>query len=328
METEKISVIVPAYNNAPWLPRCLDSLLAQNYENLEIIVVDDGSTDNTKEILAEYTARDSCVKAIHKANGGVTSARLRGIAESTGEWIGFTDGDDEVEPQMFARLLENAHKYGADISHCGYRRIFPDGTVEYHYNSGVLRQQDSVTALRDLLEEKLIEPGLCSKLFKRELCMDLNDRMVGSIKNNEDLLMNFYLFSQAEKAVYEDVCPYHYLIRRGSASRSKLNESRIYDPIRVREIILEACGQELKEDAKQALLRASLYVYALLTMEKGREYAVHRQNVRRKIAEGKADYPLLSKRNRVLAEMIRTCPWLFRIAFRGYVACFLHGHYE
>ena len=115
----KLSVIVPAYNNALWLPRCLDSILSQTYSDLEVLVVDDGSKDNTPEVLREYEARDSRIRGIRKENGGVTSARLRGLAEATGDWIGFVDADDEIEPQMYGRLMENARKYHADISHCG-----------------------------------------------------------------------------------------------------------------------------------------------------------------------------------------------------------------
>ena len=109
MNTEKISVIVPAYNCAEWLPRCIDSLLAQTYHNLEIIVVDDGSKDNTMELMAEYEARFPNVKAVRKKNGGEYAARLTGVEYANGDWIGFVDADDEVEPEMYERLLNNAH---------------------------------------------------------------------------------------------------------------------------------------------------------------------------------------------------------------------------
>lgn len=328
MHDHKISVIVPTYNNAQWISRSLDSLLAQTYGNLEIVVVNDGSYDNTEEILNAYAAKHDRMKAIHKENGGVTSARLRGVAEATGEWIGFVDADDFVEPQMYQRLMENADAYQADISHCGYQRNFPDRKTEYHGNAGNLYLQDRLTALRDLLEERLVEPGLCSKLFKRELFQGLEEWMDSSIKNNEDMLMNFYLFSRSEKSIYEDVCPYHYVLRDSSASRRKLNAHRIYDPIRVREIILEACEPELRTDAKQALLRTCLFVYALLALETGREYSAHRQKVRQILAAQKEDYHILTKRNQILAELIRIAPWLFRMAFAAYVFCFRKGHYE
>ena len=185
-----ISVIVPAYNAAPWLPRILDSLLAQTWENLEILVVDDGSSDNTPEVLADYAARFDKVRFLRKKNGGEYAARLSGVENARGEWIGFADADDEVEPQMYEMLLRNALENGAGISHCGYKVIYGDGKVEYLQNSGLRKCQDSLTACRDLLEEKIMETGLCSKLFRRELFEGLREWMDFSIVNNGDLLMN------------------------------------------------------------------------------------------------------------------------------------------
>jgi len=328
MGTDTISVVIPAYNTALWLSQCLDSLLAQTHEKIEIIVVDDGSQDDTLPIIQKYAARDSRVKAIHKKNGGVTSARLRGIAEATGDWIGFVDSDDEIEPQMYARLLENAHSFCANISHCSYRRDYADGRVEYKDTSREMIQNDRLQGLQSLLEERRFEPGLCSKLFHRSLFWGLEEKMDLSIKNNEDMLMNYYLFSQATSSVYEGVCPYHYKMRDNSASHRKLNEHRIYDPIRVREIILESCDTELKEDAKQALLRAELYVYALLTVETDKEYRIHRKTIRNKIVGHRDYFSVLTKRNQLLAHIICVAPWIFQMAFRAYAYLLRGGKYE
>lgn len=234
----KISVIVPAYNIASDLPRCLDSLLSQTYQNLEIIVVNDGSKDNTANVINAYAARDNRIKAIHKENGGVTSARLRGVAEATGEYIGFVDGDDDIAPDMYAKLMENATAYGADISHCGYQMVFPGGKIDYYYNTGRLVEQDNTKGLWDLIEGGFVEPGLVCKLYRRELFAGLSGWMDMSIRTNEDLLMNFYLFRQAEKSVFEDICPYHYMLRTGSATTSKLNAHRLWDPLKVTRIML------------------------------------------------------------------------------------------
>ena len=95
-----ISVIVPVYNVAADLPRCLNSILAQTYPEIEIVAVDDGSPDNSGKILDQYAKQHNNLRVIHKENGGVTSARLRGLQEARGEWIGFVDGDDEIEPDM------------------------------------------------------------------------------------------------------------------------------------------------------------------------------------------------------------------------------------
>ncbi len=322
MDGERISVIVPAYNNAPWLPRCLDSLLAQTYRNLEIIVVNDGSTDDTKTVLDAYAADYGRVKAVHKENGGVTSARLRGVAEASGQWIGFMDGDDEIEPQMYARLWENAKTYGANISHCGHQVLFPDGRVGFVHNSGVLRQQDKLAGLRDLLDGGLVESSLCTKLFRRELFEGLTGWMDPSIQNNEDFLMNYYLFAQSERAVFEDICPYHYILRHGSASYRQMHEHSIFDPIRVRQKILGSCCPELREDARRALLRNCLFAYGQLSLNLAKEFDGYRERVRRLLMDQKAYFYLLSARNRLLAQMVCNMPWAFHLAYGVYVKLF------
>ena len=324
---QTISIIVPAYNNAPWIGRCLDSLLAQTYENIEIITVDDGSRDNTYAIMCAYAEKDSRVKVIHQENAGVTAARLRGVEEATGEWIGFVDGDDMVEPWMYERLLKNAHDYDADISHCGYVLLFPDGTLRKHYGTDMLRKQDRTTATRDLVEGRLVEPGLCNKLFKHELFQGINQMMDYSLKNYEDLLMNYYLFRQIQKAVFEDVCPYRYIIRGGSATQHKLNENKIYDPIRVRQIILDDCPPELHEDARGALVRTTLIAYSMLALETEKEYTPHKKNVREMLKEQKSGFYLLTKRNALLANMVCYTPWLFQVAYRFYVK-YIQDPYE
>lgn len=244
----KISIIIPAYNIDRYLGHTLDSVLLQTYENIEIIVVNDGSTDGTASLIEQYVSKDSRVRAIYKENGGVTSARLRGVAEATGEWIGFVDGDDYVEPQMFEYLLKNALKYQTDISHCGYQMIFPNGRIDYYYNTGLLAKQDKITALRELLSGSRIEPGLCNKLFHKTLFHSLlhEDAMDCSIRNAEDLLMNYYLFKVSNSSVFEDICPYHYILRKNSAATSQLNEHKLLDPLRVTKIILADATPELQ----------------------------------------------------------------------------------
>lgn len=236
--SEKISIIIPAYNIQDYLGATLDSVLAQTWQNLEIIVVNDGSTDGTAAVMDTYAARDSRVRAIHKENGGVSSARLRGVAEATGTYIGFLDGDDFIEPEMYGRLLENLKHYGADISHCGYRMVFPSH-VDYYHNTGKLTLQQGERGCADLLDGSFVEPALVNKLYRRELFSGLDAWMDKSIRINEDLLMNFYLFRQAKTAVFEDICPYHYVLRKGSAATSRLNAHKLEDPLKVLHLLLE-----------------------------------------------------------------------------------------
>ena len=242
---DKISVIVPAYNNEKELPRMLDSILAQTHGNIEVIVVNDGSTDGTGEVIDRYAATDNRIKAVHKENGGVTSARLRGVEEVTGDWIGFVDGDDYIEPDMYERLLINALEHGADISHCGYQMVFPS-RVDYYYNTGRLVVQEQENGLRDLIEGRFVEPGVYTKLYRRELFGGLPAKMNTAIKINEDFLMNYWLFKEANKAVFEDVCPYHYILRPGSAATSRLNVYKLRDPLQVSKAIYADAEENIR----------------------------------------------------------------------------------
>ena len=321
-----ISVIVPVYNLEKDLPRCLDSILAQTHPALEVIAVDDGSRDGSRAVLEGYARRDSRVRPIFKENGGVTSARLRGLAEATGEWVGFVDGDDEIEPDMYGRLLENARKFGADISHCGYQMVFSDGRVNYFHNSGVIREQDSDTAIRDLLEGNLVEPGLWNKIYRRGLFRGL--QMPTDIHINEDLLMNYYLFKAAEHAVFEDWCPYHYIIRDGSASRSRLNEHRLYDPVRVKEIILADAVEALRPDAERALVNTCIYTYCSTVFDSSELSNRAAKDLRRTMADHRSALSALPKRTRVLGELILRTPHIFRLLYPVYVRFFQKSKYD
>ncbi len=282
-----ISVVIPAYNIADCLSGCLDSVLAQTHVALEVIVVDDGSTDATAQVLDAYAEKDVRIKAIHKENGGVTSARLRGIAEATGEWIGFVDGDDYIEPTMFEHLLSNAVRYQADIAHCGYQMVFPNGRVDYYYNTGRLVQQDNRTGLSDLLRGDFVEPGLCNKLFHQSLfrCLLYDDVMPRDIKINEDLLMNYYLFKEAQLSVYEDFCPYHYMLRKGSAATSKLNPHKLKDPLKVLDKLYEDTAGDAQVQ-EVVVLRRVRHMINMATMRyQGQKdlIAPYRREVRKRL---------------------------------------------
>ena len=115
MDEKLVSVIIPAYNIEDYIGRCLDSVISQTYKNLEIIVVDDGSRDHTGEILDNYAKKDRRIKVIHKENGGVSSARNKGIEAAEGDYIGFIDGDDLIEPEMYKTLVDLLEEENADI---------------------------------------------------------------------------------------------------------------------------------------------------------------------------------------------------------------------
>ena len=255
-----ISVIVPAYNIEKYISRCIDSIIAQTHTLLEIIIVDDGSTDATGHIIDKYAADDKRIVAVHKKNGGVSSARTAGIQKANGAYIGFVDGDDYIEPNMYEFLLENALKYNADISHCGYKMIFPDGHEDLYYETGHLILQSHQSGLYDLLSGEFVEPALYNKLYRKSV-VDFVDSPLwdSSIRINEDLLLNYILFSNANSAVYEDKTFYHYILRQGSAATSKNMHYKITDSMRVISIIC-------KDTENNSILHPVIYTRYLRTL--------------------------------------------------------------
>lgn len=327
--SDLVSVIVPVYNVEGELSRCLDSILGQTYPNIEIVAVNDGSTDASGRILDRYAQEYANIRVIHKENGGVTSARLRGIAEASGEWIGFVDGDDEIEPNMYERLLSNAIEYEAEISHCGYQMCFADGRVNYFHNTNVLEKQNRITALRELLSGARVEPGLWNKLFHKSLFHSLlhNGMMPADIRINEDLLMNYYLFSNARQTVFHDWCPYHYIVRSTSASRAKLNDHKIYDPIRVKEMIRQDATEDIRDDAQRAYVNTCINTYHTL-MFAGAEYRDDLMKVRDLLKDEKESFYLLGKKRALMARMILVVPLVYRLFYGMYCRHFQKNVYS
>lgn len=312
-----ISIIVPAYNIAPWLSRCLDSILAQTYKNLEIIVIDDGSTDETSQIIDEYVKKDSRIVAIHQKNAGLVAVRNRGIEIAEGDWIGFVDGDDAIDPDMYARLLSNALKYDADISHCGVRFCFPDGHEELHYGTGEVILQNNFDGVKDLLEGTLIEPGVWNKLYRASLMAD--SCLDETILNNEDLLRNFVLFERAKQSVFEDFCGYQYYQREGSMSKDKSKALRIERHVtRARRLIVEHSTDDTYPYAMQTWLSSIVNAINTLTYSNEPEIKQYCQECREVLRKERSHLHYLIKRQQLAARLILLSPALHRMVYRIY----------
>ena len=218
METNKplISVIIPVYKVEEYLPACIDSVLAQTYENLEIILVDDGSPDNCGKICDEYAEKDSRIKVIHKENGGLSSARNAGLREMSGDYVGFVDSDDSIEPEMYETLYNAVAQNGADISICKFRRCknqLGDGPRSAE-DIGPTLIFERNEALKYLLLSKYYGGHVCNKLFKREVLdgvfLDETTLFI------EDLEFTTRVFLRTSKVCFTPVALYNYLTRDSS----------------------------------------------------------------------------------------------------------------
>lgn len=317
MDNLLISVIVAAYNIAPWLPRCLDSILAQQYRNLEIIVIDDGSTDETSEIIDEYARKDQRIVPIHQKNAGLVAVREKGIELATGRYVAFVDGDDMISSDMYQRLMQNALKYDADISHCGVNFCWPDGKVEAHYASGKVVLQDNFNGQKDLLEGTMIEPGLWNKLYKAELMKD--SCLDKSIQNNEDLLRNFVLFQRAKKSVFEDFCGYQYMQRQGSMSK---DDTRVVQAtkqiIRARRLIADHAAPDVYPYAMQTWMSAMVNAVNVLAYSKNPEQKAFCEECRAALRKEKSNIHYLIKRQRLATYLMIYVPMLHKLVYNAY----------
>lgn len=313
----KISVLVPAYNVALWLPSCLDSILAQTYQNLEIIVVNDGSTDNTGTILDSYAKKNGRIVAIHQKNAGLVAARETGIAHATGDYVTFVDGDDTIAPDMYEHLMANALKYKADISHCGMDFVFPDGHIEPHYGTGRLLVQDNIEGLRELLIGELVEPSLCTKLYARYLVT--NSCLDKSVLNNEDLLRNFTLFSRANRIVFEDFCGYQYFQRPGSMSKDSSKAlQNLKHILRARKLIVDNSSEELYPYAMRLWLSTCINAINQKSDDCDEQMEEFCKECRQVLIREKKNTRHLIKRQQIAAWLIIYAPWLHKIIYRIY----------
>ena len=203
--TERISVIVPIYNVEPYLKTCLDSLLFQTHPQLQIILVDDGSTDRCGEICLEYAAKDPRITLISQENRGVSAARNAGLDAATGQWIGWVDPDDWIEENMFQHLLENALREEADISICGRFQEYPHRTVPFGPVEHTLLGREE--ALLALLEEKELDNALYDKLYRREL---FDGICFPEGRTYEDLAVLYRVFEKAGRICLSPKPLYHY----------------------------------------------------------------------------------------------------------------------
>lgn len=219
---KKISIIVPIYNAENHLEKCIKSILTQTVEDLELILVDDGSKDNSLNICNAYASRDSRVKVIHQKNAGVSAARNHGIEVAGGDYIGFVDSDDWIDAHMYERLLEEAKKTNADVVMCDATTVYRSGKT----------QVDTITQLstNQILKKTDFTPSLLVEMAGSVWrCIYKNNRYDGKlmqcknlhfplgVKFSEDRIFNIYAFGYANKVSYIKETYYYRYINEKSA---------------------------------------------------------------------------------------------------------------
>lgn len=238
IELPKISVIVPIYNCEQFLRKCLDSLSNQTYKNIEVIMVDDGSTDNSGNICKEFSDNDKRFIYIRQENSGVSIARNKGIDYATGEFLGFCDSDDWAERDEFEFLYELISEGKSDIAVCGYC-VDTNSESKLRGNSNERIIANAEQAIEVILKDNTYGGYLWNKLFKKKIIA--NFRLHEDIHMYEDLLFVCELFDKCESIAFNNKPKYHYYRNANSAILGKFREKEWSGQIAYDKIIAIVC---------------------------------------------------------------------------------------
>ncbi len=257
---KKVSIVVPIYNVEKYLDKCINSVVNQTYKNIEILLIDDGSTDNSGKIAEKWTKKDDRITVYHKANGGLSDARNYGIKKANGNYICFIDSDDWVENNYIERLLLKICENDCDISICNPIYDFEDSIskVKQKKNSKNNYIMNSEEAILQLNNFRYFDMSAWCKLYKIEL---FNNIKFPKGKYCEDFYIMYKLFDKANKIIYFNEYLYHYIQRKGSITNSKnLRYDFIYAAYQ-QMIFVERKYPKLKNVVRSAYASSILTIY-------------------------------------------------------------------
>lgn len=213
-----VSVIVPIFNTEKYLDRCINSLLKQQHKSMEIILVNDGSTDNSPQLCDEYASLYSNIKVFHKPNGGLSSARNAGLREARGKYVSFIDSDDYITENMMGDMFSIAKNELAEIVVTGRIDVYGESeSYSKAFNCNEEKKYSKEDAICCLLTRKEIDVSVCDKIFLRNL---FNDVEFPEGESNEDLAVIFQLIDKCQKIVHTKTADYYYFHRENSISQS------------------------------------------------------------------------------------------------------------
>lgn len=224
----KVSIVIPVYNMQKYLDKCMQSVLAQSLTDIEILLVDDGSSDASPAMCDDYAKKDLRVRAVHKPNGGLTSAWKRGSQEATGDYIGYIDSDDYIEKDMFERLYERAVATDADIVCCGLTHLYEDDpqrrwTEQMEFETDSLRKEELKSIVYPTLINdgsfmgRRLQPNRVTKIVKADLVKRNLEMCADEVSIGEDYQFSLCMFLDAQRVeIIRDYFPYYYYMNNAS----------------------------------------------------------------------------------------------------------------
>jgi glycosyltransferase involved in cell wall biosynthesis len=264
---KKISVIIPVYNGQETIEKCITSIINQKYRDLEIIIINDGSNDDTQSILERYKKSDSRIIVKNIENHGVSHARNVALNIATGDYITFVDADDYVYDRMYIELVDLIEKNKVDIAHCSYTNVYSDGRLVPVGDTGKVVVQNHDEALSYLIQGKMFAGGNWNKLYSAKLFRDL--RFDESIRFNEDVWVCFQAFDNSNASIYYDKAYYYYVANENSATHT-------IDSLTLHEQIKEIAGRIMNASEGKPYFDLAKKKYSYTILDLYRTYLLAR----------------------------------------------------
>ncbi|MCE7066593.1 glycosyltransferase [Dyadobacter sp. CY326] len=312
-----LSIIVPVYNKQAYIDSCIESILKQRFTDFELILVNDGSTDECGSICDRIARQDNRVLVVHQNNQGVSSARNTGLGIAVGKYIGFVDCDDTLEADMYELLIDNAIRHTADISICGTRKIFPH-KVEMFYGTGKTKIYDRAGAITALLT-KDFSHSANDRIFTAEIARSI--KFEGSMY--EDTFYNFKALNQANKIVFDDQVKYNYIVRENSVSMTKFS-TKYMDTVSFSKQMVQTCEQSLPEildEAKYFDLITNISLINLIFISGRQKYLAEYKQA----SENLVDYyqymfkRAIKLKHRYALKLFKASPVMYEVLMKAYI---------
>ena len=311
--TSLITIIVPVYNAKKYLHDCIESILSQTYHNLEIILIDDGSTDGSEKLVNDYAKSDKRIKVVHQKNMGLSSARNTGLKHATGKYITFVDSDDRIEPNMIEDLFNALIDSQADIAICSFKELYPNGKIKgfsHNYPKQVFTTEQ---ALANMLQENGFMVSTTMKLFPTNYFKGIKFPVD---KLHEDVGTTYKLIMEAKKIVFIPNEYYVYVHHNNSIINQTFDE-RKFDLIKLTDQMCDDINQQypdLKDITNERRMRARFSILRQIPLNhpKTKEIVDYLKTHQEFITDNKK----ASKTDKLALKLALTSPRLFQTAYK------------
>lgn len=313
-----ISVIIPVYNVAPWLDECIESVVGQTYQNLEILIVNDGSTDSSGQLCEKWVKTDSRIKLFVQENAGLSAARNTALRNATGEYYLFVDSDDYIEPNIAERLYCALITCNADIAMCGYYAEFSTSTAKFCSDDSCV--MTSTVFLEHLLRgQGSATDAVWNKLYPAKL---FKDASFIEGRTFEDVAILPSLISQCNRIVELPNCLYRYRVRENSITDTmtmKNLECRLQSHSELENYINRECPH-LHDSVSTYQLRNDIVLWSHMNLVIGAQLQKqqHKASLRKRIKTNKSIIRGLETRLHIAGYLILYCPHIYGFLFRLY----------